>query len=209
MINILNKNILYVILGMIIIIVSFFALDRETEIVNYPPDGEVVVVFGDSLVEGVGASLDGGFVTLVSQDLGIDIINSGRSGDTTEMALTRLSEDVSEKNPDVVLILLGGNDYLKRKSKDETFENLGIIVRQIQDTGAVVLLLGVRGGLLKDNYGNDFRKFAKRYGTAYVPNVLDGLVGNSEYMDDQIHPNDTGYRIIADRVTPALEKLIK
>ena len=53
------------------------------------------------------------------------------------------------------------------------------------------------------------KKLAKKYGTLYVPNVLAGLLGNASLMYDAIHPNEEGYKIIANRVTPVLEKIFK
>jgi lysophospholipase L1-like esterase len=106
-------------------------------------------------------------------------------------------------------VLLGGNDYLRRVPKENTFENLAKIIEKIQSRGAIVLLLGVRGGLLGDQYDSSFEDLAKRYHTAFVSNVLDGLLGRSEYMSDEIHPNDSGHRIIADRAYPVLGGLIR
>lgn len=63
-----------------------------------------------------------------------------------------------------------------------------------------MVLLGVRGGLLYDSYEGDYRNLARETGAVYVPNVLDGLVGNPKYMDDAIHPNDSGYAIMADKI---------
>ena len=54
------------------------------------------------------------------------------------------------------MVLLGGNDYLNRKPKKEIFANLRIIITTIQDSGAVVLLLGIRGGLFYDSFDDDF-----------------------------------------------------
>ena len=109
----------------------------------------------------------------------------------------------------VVMVLLGGNDYLNRVSKDDTLSNLTMIIKRMQAEGAVVILLGVRGGLLYDSYEKDYRDLAKALGAAYVSNVLDGIFGNPAYMEDIIHPNEAGHELIADRVQPVLEELLK
>jgi lysophospholipase L1-like esterase len=70
------------------------------------------------------------------------------------------------------------------------------------------VLLGVRGGLLRDNYESDYQKLAEETGSAYVPNVLDGLLGEDAYMDDVIHPNEVGYRIIAEKVHLVLREIL-
>ena len=102
------------------------------------------------------------------------------------------------------MLLLGGNDFLKRVPKHEMLSNLEQIITAIQNKGAVVILLGVRGGLITDSYESDLRSLAEKTGSAYVPNVLKGLIGNPKYMDDSIHPNNAGYAIIADHIYPLL-----
>jgi len=188
--------------------VWFFHGKGDYPITNYPSSGETVVAFGDSLVSGVGAETEGGFVTMLSEMLGMPIINLGRSGDTTELGLLRIG-DILKQNPKVVIVLLGGNDYLTRKPKEKIFENLRTIIATIYDSGAVVLLLGVRGGLLYDSYDDDFEALAHELGAAHVSNVLDGLLGESEFMYDSIHPNERGYEIIAERVFPVLQEITK
>ncbi len=165
------------------------------------------MVFGDSLVQGVGATSGNDFVSVISRKLGVEILNRGVSGNTTRDGLERL-QSVIDEDPGTVIILLGGNDYLRRISKTETFENLRKIVHAFKSNGTIVILLGVRGGLLKDTYRNEFDAFAKQNKLIYIPNVLDGLIGNDELMSDQIHPNDRGYEIIAQKIAPVLKRII-
>ena len=199
-----------VIAGIAIIVGAVFlwANQRDFEIRNYPSQGETIIAFGDSLVKGIGAQEGNDFVSVLSAQIGEPIENFGRSGDTTERALGRI-DTVLERNPKVVLVLLGGNDYILRTSKEKVFANLGMIIEAIQERGAIVILLGVRGGILKDGYKKDFENLAREYKTAYVPNIIDDIIGNPEFMFDSIHPNDKGNQIIADRIYPILKELIE
>ncbi len=196
------------------IFISFKTFSNKYEIINaHKNDGRVqeektIVAFGDSLVLGFGSTEGNDFVSLLSKKVGEPILNLGKNGDTTETALTRI-ESATKANPDIVIILLGGNDYLRQVPQSQTFENLGRIVKTFQDNGAAVIILGVRGGVLKDTYEENFKNFAKDYGAAYVPNVLDELIGNTEFMSDAVHPNNAGYEKIAEKVQPVLEDLLK
>ena len=183
-------------------------LRSSAEITNYPSGGVDIIAFGDSLVVGVGSTGDNDFVSLLSQKIGRPIINLGHSGDTTAVGLARVG-DLDTYNPKIVIVFLGGNDYLRRVPETQTFENLSKIIEAIHGRGAIVLLLGVRGGLLRDNFEAEFGALAKKYHTAHVSNVLAGLFGNDKYMSDEIHPNDLGYERIAERVYPVLESLLK
>jgi lysophospholipase L1-like esterase len=159
-------------------------------------------------VVGVGASRGNDFVSILSGQIDEPIVNLGRSGDTTRDSLARI-EDVLEQNPKVVLLLFGGNDYLQQIPEAETFKNLEQIIQTIHQSGSAVLLLGVRGGILRDNFKSEFVSLAKEYNTAYVGDVLDGLWGNRQLMADSIHPNDAGHQLIADKVLPVLETLLE
>jgi len=201
--------IIFLILLFVVVFSTWFFSSRNKEIKNYPYsfDGPIVA-FGDSLVVGVGSENAGGFVGLLSEKIGEPIINEGRSGDTTISAIQRV-DDVLEKDPKMVILLLGGNDYLRRIPKEKTFENLGKMIEVFQENGAVVVVLGVRGGLLKDSYDSDFEDLSEKYQTLYVSNVLLGLLGKNEYMSDEIHPNDEGYKLIAGRVYEAVHDYIR
>ncbi|MBI5134210.1 MAG: arylesterase [Candidatus Taylorbacteria bacterium] len=186
----------------------FFAYGRDAKITNYPPKDGPIVAFGDSLVEGVGANKGGDLVSLLSNMIKEPIANLGVSGNTSADALARIDR-VLEKEPRLVIVLLGGNDFLRKVAREETFANLRQIVRKIQSKGAIVLLLGVRSNLLADNAAEYYEALAKETGSAYVPDVLDGIFGDSRYMADSIHPNSQGYARVAERVYPVLFKLLK
>lgn len=173
-----------------------------------PTSGEAVVAFGDSLVAGQGATAGQDFVSELSRRVGVPIINAGRSGDTTSAALERLDQDVLSLNPRVVIVLLGGNDFLRGVPKEETFRNLSTIVERIRERGSAVILVAVSVGLFSDPYSEEYEELARNVKAGLVPDVLDDIVGHQDRMSDPIHPNDLGYRMIADRIEPALRDLV-
>lgn len=186
----------------------YFTPASQLDVTNYPSAGTDIIAFGDSLVSGTGSTRGNDFVSLLEKRIGQNIVNMGVPGNTTAFALARVS-DIDAYDPKVVLVLLGGNDHLRQVPIQTTFENLSKIIEHIHARGAVVLLLGVKGSLLGDQFAPEFEALQKKYGTAYVPNVLDGLFGDATRMADSVHPNDAGYKIIADRVFPVLVPLLK
>jgi acyl-CoA thioesterase-1 len=180
---------------------------RTATVENYPPREGPIVAFGDSLVAGTGAEEGKDFVSLLSARAEEPIVNLGVPGQTTADALERL-EEVAALQPSVVLVLLGGNDYLRRTPPEQTFENLRTIIETLQAEGALVVLLGVRGGVLRDNFKESFEALAQQTNAAHVPDVLDGLIGNGELMADQVHPNSAGHARIAEKVYAVLEPLL-
>lgn len=173
-----------------------------------PTGGETFVAFGDSLVAGQGATAGQDFVSKLSSRVGVPIINAGHNGDTTGAALERLDQDVLSLNPRVVIVLLGGNDFLRGVPREETFRNLGAIVERIRERGSAVILVAVSVGLFSDPNSEQYEKLARQEKAGLVPDILDNIMGHQDRMSDQIHPNDVGYKMMADRIEPLLRDLM-
>jgi lysophospholipase L1-like esterase len=193
--------------AVLIALAWWYIAPQNTSIANYPSHGTDIIAFGDSLVAGEGSDSGKDFVSLLSEQIGKPIINLGVSGNTTAQGLARIG-DIDGYQPKVVLLLLGGNDYLQHVDPATTFSNLSQIIEHIQSHGAIVLLLGIRGGVLSDPFKSQFERLRDQYHTAYVSDVLGGLFGNSDLMSDEVHPNDQGYALIANRIYPVLDSLL-
>ena len=188
----------------------FSACGRDTfeHIRNIRSPGEAIICFGDSLTEGVGGSSDENYPTLLSRQLGRPVINAGRRGDTTAQALERFSDAVSEKSPRLVIILLGGNDFLRQLPRQETRNNLEEIVRRVQAHGAMAVIAGMRLGLFTDEYAAVFEETAQQLGALYIPGVMKGILSDAKLRSDPIHPNGAGYRLVAERIGAKIKPLL-
>ena len=135
-------------LGMVVLF-SWGWFFSDPIVKNYPSQKKgPVVLFGDSLAAGVGSSTaDGGLAGELSKKLNEPVLNFGVSGETTGQALLRIPE-VREMEPRLVILILGGNDFLRRIDRKVTRENLTALVTSFQNGGAIVLLLGVRSGIV-------------------------------------------------------------
>ena len=69
------------------------------------------------------------------------VLNRGYGGNTTTDLLARLGRDVIAERPDIVVLLIGGNDAGQRLPRETTAGNLRAILKAIQDDGAKVLVL--------------------------------------------------------------------
>lgn len=196
-----------IILALMILLVLFFGFlyylkNKPPSLLNYPTDNTTIVAFGDSLVEGVGSSDNGGFVTKLEFLLEQEVINLGVAGDTTLDGLIRL-EEVIDQEPGLVIISLGGNDFLQRKPVGDVMQNMNKIISRLQNEGSMVMLLAVPG------YRGMHRDLSEQHDAGYISNILSGLIGRDRYMSDAIHPNDAGYDKIAERIAPEVRKLYK
>ncbi|MBI3304815.1 arylesterase [Candidatus Parcubacteria bacterium] len=194
-----------VLLGLVL-----WQLGRPPQVRNYPSTGETLIALGDSLTAGDGVASAETYVAVLSARLGVSIVNAGVSGDTTAGALVRLPALFGQyPRPKLVIVMLGGNDFLQRRPKEETAQNLGRIIEAFQARGAVVVLVGVRGGVFSDEFASEYKRLARQYQTAYVPNVLKGIIGDPSLKVDTIHPNAKGYQKIADRLEKVIRPLLK
>ncbi len=190
----------------------FCACDRGgdfSSIRNIQSQGKTVICFGDSLTTGVGASRGEDYPSILGGHLGTRVVNAGEGGDTTAEALARLERDVLAQEPRLVIVLLGGNDFLRQVPLGETKRNLEEIVRRIQDQGAMVAVVGLRLGLFSDEYGPMYREIASKYRALYIPEVLKGILSDPQLKSDSIHPNGAGYRLIAERIFSGVKPLLE
>jgi acyl-CoA thioesterase-1 len=198
------KKLLYIFLAVAIVFLGYklFFSSPRTESAKIPY--ETIICFGDSLTYGTGAGEGMDYPSQLSKLIAKPVINAGVPGDTTARALQRLESDVLSKSPDLVLITLGGNDLKNGVAKDLAFENLRKIVESIQKTGAKVILGGLKFPLRDRGFGRAYQQLTDDTGAILIPNILEGIIGNRELMSDPIHPNDKGYKIMAERFHEAM-----
>lgn len=185
---------------------GYWAWGRPADVVNSPPRPGPIVALGDSLTQGDGAGGEQNtYPAVLGRRLGRNVINAGVGGNKVADAAARVDRDVLRHKPGVVIILLGGNDFLGRVDLDRSFETLESLVRRVQADGAMVVLVGINGLSPIGGLGGRYARVAKRTGALYVPDVLDGIIGMRSMMSDQIHPNAKGYALMAERIGNALE----
>lgn len=176
---------------------------------NLDSRGEGIICFGDSLTEGVGADRGGDYPSVLARELTHPILNAGKRGNTAGEGLSRVQRDVLAHNPRLVIVLFGGNDFLRRVPLPETKKNLDEIVRRILDGGAMVVLVGVKLGLFMDGYGSVYKEIAKKHGALVVPDILQGILSDPKLKSDSIHPNSDGYRLMAERIAKHVGPLLR
>lgn len=204
------KNYILATLGIIVLVLGYFFFNRGPgyEIKNAMPAGENYICFGDSLTYGTGAPQGLDYPSRLSEMLSKPVINVGVPGDTTAMALARLEQDVLSQSPKIVFITLGGNDLKNGISKDTAFENLKIIVEKIQDKGALVVMGGISIPFWGKGFGESYDILAQETGAVLIPNIFEGIIGDSGLMSDSIHPNAQGYEIMAKMFFEAVKPYI-
>lgn len=179
-----------------------------------------ILIVGDSLSSEYGIKRQSGWVQLMRKRLAEryetapTVINASISGDTTSGGLTRLPALLSEHQPGVVIIELGGNDALRGLALDMTRNNLMRMIELAQQAGALTIITGIQ---IPSNYGpayteafrNLYPEIAQATGTVLVPFLLAGLETDRDlFIEDGIHPSEQAQPILLDNVWPAIEQLL-
>jgi acyl-CoA thioesterase I len=177
-----------------------------------------ILAFGDSLTAGYGLSAGEAFPVRLQARLAADgyqvqIANGGVSGDTSAGGLARLDWALADK-PDIVLVELGANDMLRGIDPKVTYDNLDKILARISQTGAKILLLGMKavsnwGAEYQNEFDAIFPALAAKYHATLYPFFLEGVATDATLNQaDGLHPNPQGVALIVDRVSPYLERLL-
>lgn len=182
-----------------------------------------VLVLGDSLSAEYGLTRGKGWVQLLQQRMDAEkiqrkVVNSSISGETTSGGRSRLASLLSQHQPAVVILELGGNDALRGLALQSTQSNLEAMVKASKDSGAQVLLVGMQ---VPPNYGTAYtEQFAKMFETIastqklpLVPFLLAGFGDAPDaaqwFQSDRIHPNAKAQPQMLDNVWPKLKPLLK
>lgn len=194
---------------LIIVFLLLFLAGCGYTVRNLDSEGKEIICFGDSITVGVGAPEGKDYTSFLSALLGKDVLNAGVRGDTTQNALKRLKKDVLSKDPYLVIVELGGNDFLQKVPREVTLRNLKKIISRIQGQGIMVALADVSCGLILKGYGKDFKKLARDSGSIFIPNLLKEILNKPSLKYDYIHPNEDGYKIMAERVYRSIKNYVK
>jgi lysophospholipase L1-like esterase len=189
---------------------GWFWLRPGTAAYRQPPLGPgPIVALGDSLTAGQGAPAGQGYIDQLARLTGHVIINRGVGGNTIAEAHARLNTDVLALKPSLVIVLLGGNDVLRGHELEPAFLELEGLVREIQARQVRVLLVGLPELVPFSGLSRRYRQIAEKTGVPFVPDVMDGVIGQRTLMSDQIHPNAAGYKIMAERIAPVLKQQLE
>lgn len=177
---------------------------------------ENIVFLGDSIFEGYD---------LEKFYEGMNVVNSGVSGHTSEDLLENMENRVYRYNPSKVILLIGTNDLNEDVEVEKVVENIGKIVDGIKENRphAEIYVQSVypvnKSGeddkLYKPSVGKrdnetiksmnaDIEKLCKEKNVVYM-DLYDVLANDNgdlelEYTTEGLHITDEGYEVITDEV---------
>lgn len=178
---------------------------------NQPiPPGASVLAIGDSVTFGTGAGMGKDFPSQLALRTGWVIHNRGIPGDTSEGVNRRINEVLIDVRPELVLLEIGGNDFIRRISNSEVKENIRAVLKKIKAQGIPVVMiavpqfspLGVVFGQLPD--ASLYAELAAEENVRLIPDVFADVLSDNRLKADTIHPNEDGYEKMAEGIAEAL-----
>ena len=99
------------------------------------PGDATLLAFGDSLTFGTGASENESYPAQLEKLIGRRVVRAGVPGEVTAQALARLPAALDEHAPRLLLLCIGGNDFLRRLGKEQAERSLREMVKLAQGRG--------------------------------------------------------------------------
>jgi acyl-CoA thioesterase-1 len=170
------------------------------------PQDAVILAFGDSLTYGTGASAEESYPAVLQGILGRTVIRSGVPGEVTEESLVRLPEVLDEYSPKLLILCIGGNDFLRQLSEKQAAENIRAMIRLAKERGVDVVLVGVPKFGIMVSPPDFYKQIAEEFHIPYEGGIMHKILLSRELKSDGIHPNASGYRLFAEAVAALLKK---
>jgi lysophospholipase L1-like esterase len=156
--------------------------------------------------------LSGAFYTNGNRSTGIQVYNAGHSGYDTTNFTSSTYEAINNLDPQLVIIMLGTNDYDNPAADLET--NLTTVVDNIKTDSPLVSILLVAPYEAADrtswaDYVQAVKNVAIAEDVAYLDlyEAMGGLGATADVLglsDDNVHPNSTGAELMTNAIADAI-----
>jgi acyl-CoA thioesterase-1 len=180
-----------------------------------------VLFVGTSLTAGYGVGGNVAYPARIQEmidaaALPYRVVNAGISGETSAGGLRRIDWTLQQP-ADVLVIELGANDGLRGIDPSEMRSNLEDIIQRARarNPDIALVIVGMEappnlGDQYTSRFRNVFRDLADEYDAALVPFLLDSVAAQPQLnIEDGMHPNVDGHRILARTVWRVLEPVLR
>lgn len=195
-----------------LVAVWFLLIAGFTHAQSTADERPVILAVGESTTAGYGVPAGQSYPAQLQQLLDNEgyhyrVVNHGRSGSTTAMALAGLDRGLALR-PVIVLIAIGGNDSGNSVAAARTEQNLRKLVSIFASAGAKVYLADRTAATDGETQSarSLYAVIAEEEGASLMPSLRQDVAGHPELLiSDQRHPNAQGYAIISKRIFELLQ----
>jgi acyl-CoA thioesterase-1 len=192
-------------LALLACVLALAACGKSPQLARLGAD-DVVLAFGDSLTYGTGASEHESYPAQLAQLIGRRVVQAGVPGEVSAHALQRLPAELDEVSPRLLLLCIGGNDFLRRLDRRQAVANVRAMVRMAKARHIDVVLIGTPEPGLTVTPPAFYAEIAEEFAIPYLGEAIGYVLRRPDLKSDPIHPNAKGYRLIAERLAEVLHK---
>lgn len=195
----MNKTVL------VVLLLLLMACSESMPTLPELPENAVILAFGDSLTYGTGAADGYDYPSVLAELTAREVINEGLPGEISKHGAQRLPALLDEYRPDLLVLIHGGNDMLRKIPADDTSEQLNTMISAAQQRSIGVIMLGVpKPALLLLNSAEFYQTIAKQRAIPADLISLPKLLSRNEFKSDPVHLNQAGYRKLAENIRDLL-----
>ena len=175
--------------------------------------GSSVLAIGDSVTYGTGAAAAQDYPNQLAARTDWVIHNYGVPGETSAGIRNRIEGALADTRPELVLLEIGGNDFIRRVPNSAIKENIRATLRQIKARGIPVVLIAVPQfsplGMIFGNLPDAplYAELAAEEDVPLIPDVFADVLSDNHLKSDPIHPNDKGYQKMSEGFAERLMKI--
>lgn len=165
----------------------------------------VILSFGDSLTSGTGAKKPESYPAILSELAGRTVINAGIAGEVSADGLKRLPALLNQHRPALLILCHGGNDILRKNDLNQMGANIRAMIQLAADRNIPVVLLGVPQPGIFLSSAEIYREIADSTDVVFIEDIIADVLSDKDLKSDAAHPNNLGYRKIAEEVFAVLQ----
>ena len=165
-----------------------------------------ILAFGDSLTFGKGVKTVHSYPSVLADLSGLEVINAGISGELTAQGLLRLPKVLQQHQPDILILLEGGNDILRNQNLAQTKHNLAQMIEQAQQQSIEVVLVGVPSKSIFSDSASFYQELADEYQLVFIDDIISTLLKSPSLKSDSVHFNEFGYQQLANQIYTTLQE---
>lgn len=192
---------------LLIFLILLTACDKSGKVFDQLPADAVILAFGDSLTYGTNADAAQSYPSVLAQLSSHSVINAGVAGELSADGLKRLPAVLDEEQPQLLILIHGGNDILRRIPHEQTVANLTGMIAEAKKRHIKVVMLGVPALQLFSAVGFSalesdplYQQVAEAENVPIDLKTLPEIISSRELKSDQVHPNAQGYQRLAEAV---------
>lgn len=177
------------------------ACDKPVPVFEKISQDAVILAFGDSLTYGTGTSQNAAYPSILSTLSSHEVINDGLPGEISGDGVKRLPGLLDEYQPELLILVHGGNDMLRKIPQQQTADNLNQMIDEAKDRDIKVVMLGVpKPSLFLMDSAEIYQQVAEQQKIPIDLDTLPKILSSKHLKSDAIHPNADGYRVMAENI---------